>query len=462
MLMTRSPNASITLKAVAALLAGWLLVLAPVALAQQTEVVGEVSLVLGKAYKVSATGDSEALSRGQSINVGDSISTESNGHVHIRFVDQALVSVRPNSELKIERYDFDPARPELSAVKFRLEEGVTRSISGEAAKRARERFRLNTPIAAIGVRGTDFVVSADTKGTRALVYEGAIVIAPFSDACSMDTLGPCVANSLELEGSQQMLALDQAAPLPRLLPAQSIRNPNMMRQEAQALIAGNQTDNNSVNSSEPEQATDNEVVLEGISTATVTDEASIAATQALSSSFTPDVAITAQDVADRQMVWGRYAFADSVDDRITLSFAEASVGRAVTVGNFDYGLFRPEEDSQQRVNQDLTIVGFELDSAQAFYNSDTGIVAMQVDGGTLDIDFVENRFATELNLQSDPTGAVDFLASGLLFDGGYFRAKDATQSIAGAVSLDGTEAGYFFEQQLEAGNISGLTLWDSR
>ena len=33
-----------------------------------------------------------------------------------------------------------------------------RSITGQWGEAARDRFRLNTPIAAIGVRGTDFIV----------------------------------------------------------------------------------------------------------------------------------------------------------------------------------------------------------------------------------------------------------------------------------------------------------------
>jgi len=57
---------------------------------------------------------------------------------------------------------------------------------------------------------------------------------------------------------------------------------------------------------------------------------------------------------------------------------------------------------------------------------------------------------------------VDFSATGRLFDGGFFRALEATQKIAGAVSFDGSEAGYLFERQLENGLVSGLTLWDSK
>jgi hypothetical protein len=429
--------------------------------------VGEVSLVLGKAFKLSPGGNRYQLERGSTISVDDRIITESNGHAHIRFIDNAMVSVRPNSELRIERYDYYPERPEQSAVKFNLTEGVTRAISGDAARSARERFRLNTPIAAIGVRGTDFVVNADAEMTRARVTEGIIVMAPYSEACSIDALGPCMANALEIAGNDsQLAALDLNAPLPRLLPAQSIRNPNMMQEEVQSAIAGTQqSSQNGVGADgegDSEQDRRNAVLLEA-TTPTVAADAGIAAVAALApDDFTPATSFTPADVSSRQLVWGRYSFADSLaTDRIALSFAEASAGRNQTVGDLQYGLYRTE-NGPKRVEAGLGLVGFQLDSAQAVYNSDTGIVAMEVSGGSLDINFQNNSFGTELNLNHEITGPVDIIANGRIVDGGYLRAIEATQRVTGAVSLDGTEAGYMFERQLENGEVSGLTLWNSQ
>lgn len=420
--------------------------------------VGEVSLVLGKAYRIDSYGKRTRIERGSKISVLDRITTESNGHVHIRFIDAALVSVRPNSELEIVRYEYDATNPDLSAVKFNLEEGVTRSISGDAARSARDRFRLNTPIAAIGVRGTDFVVNADSDMTRALVNEGIIVMAPYSDACSFDALGPCATNALELEGSSpQLVAMDENAPLPRLLPPQNIRNPDMMQEEVQQAIANTEQ---SVES-EANQTTSNVVLLEGATNRTVTNDAENAAVAALTpADFTPSSQLTLSDVGERQLVWGRYADFGLDSEPLALAFSEASDGRAITVGNLQYGLFRAE-DGPKRVAENLGIVGFQLDSAQAVYNSDTGVVAMQVNGGSLDINFQNNQFNTALNLSHELTGTIDFSASGSVLDGGFLRAIEETQRVTGAVSLDGSEAGYLFERNLENGNVSGLTLWDA-
>ncbi|CAE7163531.1 cyaA [Symbiodinium microadriaticum] len=400
-------------------------------------------LVLGKAQLASADGSLVEIQRGTVISVHDEITTQSNGHVHIRFVDNALVSVRPNSRLEIQRYEFNQERPELSAVKFNLQEGVTRSISGDAAKAARERFRLNTPVAAIGVRGTDFIVSTDQDMTRALVKEGIIVMAPYSAACSMDALGPCLANALELAGNTpQMVALEGNAPLPRLLPAQNIRNPDMMQEELQLAIASTEQPSTrrvgADGEGESEQDRQNAVLLEG-TTPTVTADAKIAAVAALTpDDFTPASAVTLSDVRDRQLVWGRYADVALDTEPLALAFSEASAGRQITVGDLQYGLFRTE-NGPKRVASDLGLVGFQLDSAQAVYNSSTGVVAMEVSGGSLNIDFQNSAFETALNLNHDLTGPIEFSAAGRVLDGGFLRAIEATQRIAGAVSLDGKE-----------------------
>ena len=191
--------------------------------------VGEVSLVLGRAYRERGA-DRERLAAGDAVRVGDTVYTEAGGHVHVRFVDDALVSVRPSSTLEIVRYDYDASRPEHSAVKFELSEGVARAISGDAAKSARERFRMNTPIAAIGVRGTDFVVSANSGSMRALVNEGSIVVAPYSSECSSEALGPCALDAVELtQNTLQAVEVDQAARAPRLVASVSNRSAAAVR-----------------------------------------------------------------------------------------------------------------------------------------------------------------------------------------------------------------------------------------
>lgn len=453
--------------------------------------VAEVTLVLGisVAHQYNGAGEVQ-LQRGDPVYVGDRIETQSNGHVHLRFSDDALVSVRPNSRLKIQKYDFDPSKPSESTVKFELEEGVTRAISGRAAKGARERFRLNTPIAAIGVRGTDFVVSAGAEATKAKVNEGAIVMAPFSDVCSAEGIGPCASNALEIAGGTLGLAaLDQSTPLPRLIPPQSVRSPNFMQAEVQRAVASSALQSEAPAQSvsvsgasgpDNQEEVSNEVLLEGVTTVKVRADAAVAVEEVKATDFIPTDTISVGDngalvgfnytppellsqgqLSERKLVWGRYFSTPTLLDRLTLAHEEASESRSAAVGTVEFGLFRSESNGRV-VSTESGLVGFRLTSAQAVYNSETGIVAMEVNGGSLDINFQDNSFSTALILNSDPTGQVDFAATGRLFDGGFLRALEATQNVRGAISFDASEAGYHFDKELPSGTVSGLTLWDSK
>lgn len=418
--------------------------------------VGEVSLLLGRAWLQGADNSRRPVRVGSQVHASDQVITEANGHVHIRFVDHALVSVRPNSRLEITDYVFNVERPDQSVVRFRLVEGVTRSISGDAGNAARERFRLDTPIAAIGVRGTDFVVSASPRNVRALVNEGAIVVAPYSEACVAGALGPCLAGGVELAGSSMQIvevAYGQAEPVLRPRPEQELHELidselNELREGEESAIA-----KHAVSDLYQESVTMRQVALRAL--ATERDRPPLPSAKLPATELAPDT------LRQRQLVWGRYASSDQpAAAGISLEYAEARTGRQVAIGSMDlgFGLFRTEPDGA-RVDAGLGEVGFQLDAAQAFHHGAAGVETMTVRGGDLRINFDQNTFATTLNLDSSATGRFDFSSSGRIFSGGYFHNRSADKNIAGAVSIDGREAGYFFDQQLGSGLIQGITLW---
>lgn len=89
------------------------------------------------------------------IRSGDLIRTGSDGRVQLRFTDGALISIQPDSDFRVERYAFD-ARSERGF--FELARGAVRTVSGRIGKRDRDDWRLTTPTATIGIRGTEFSV----------------------------------------------------------------------------------------------------------------------------------------------------------------------------------------------------------------------------------------------------------------------------------------------------------------
>ena len=151
---------------------------------------------------------------------GASIKTGADGYIYFKTIDDGLLIVRPNSEARIVNYHVDKQNPANTRVKLELISGVARSVSGNAVKQARQNFRFNTPVAAIGVRGTDFTVFTDKDTTRVVVVDGGIVVSGFSGSCSPQGAGPCEGvAAAELFARQQgvLLQINKGQNKPQLL-----------------------------------------------------------------------------------------------------------------------------------------------------------------------------------------------------------------------------------------------------
>ncbi len=151
--------------------------------------------VSGKAQRLRQDGQGNLVAKGMELLEGDRIVTQPDSHVYVRLRDGGLLVVRPASELHVDLWRFDPAQPQDSRIKYTLDSGVARHVSGQAAKAARDKFRFNTPMAAIGVRGTDFTVLADPNVTRISVQSGGVIVNSLGNGCRVEGLGPCEGGS---------------------------------------------------------------------------------------------------------------------------------------------------------------------------------------------------------------------------------------------------------------------------
>jgi hypothetical protein len=421
--------------------------------------VGKVTLVLGQATLVSSNGVTSSLQKGSSVKPGDRIETAGGGHVHIRFVDDALVSVRPSSRLIIEEYEYNPTKVLDSQVRFKLETGVARAISGAAAESAKERFRLNTPLVAIGVRGTDFVVNSQLDQTTAHVNQGAIVMAPLGAGCQASALGPCNTSAATLVSAQMGNVLAEykdglgqpelkpyfvrstyfaAAPDPDVRSAKSPANP------AKVDVAA-KPDNSVI------QVTS--VVSGGIFTAAVEDLPHVPGP------VEPPV-LPPTPPAPPALVWGHWVKPTGSGD-FSEPFRVAALGRDVTVGNSDYVLYRaPSDTGLTAIQPSLGTVGFQLQQAHALFRPWGGVNQEATAGtGTLSINFATRQFQTQLELNHAAAGAHTLTSQGAVLSDGMFGGATATQKVIGATTLDGKNAGYMFEKNVDSGVFNGITLW---
>ena len=432
------------------------------------DAVGEVTLTVGKAMIVGADGTATAVRRGASVHAGDRVETAEGGHVHIRFVDGALVSVRPTSRLVVEDYQYNPVQIEQSLVRFRLDRGVARAISGAAAEGARERFRLNTPLVAIGVRGTDFVVRAGEGQTQAYVNQGAIAMAPFGEGCQPQGIDPCgsVTAKLLTAGMGDMLlefrdnfAQPQIKPINSLLP--SIK-PTAVADARPSAGDGLAARDLAAHNGMGEEAVVAVMVRGAVSGAGERDVAVGPVPVQPSEPVVPvqpsEPVVPVQPPAPPQLAWGRWSAAVRVSD-ISVTRDQARLGRVVTVGNNDYALYRAE-NGPAFLAQSLGSASFVLQQSQAqFTSAGAQVQPAQVLGGSLTLDFAARQFSTALNLTSAATGPASLQAAGFLREDGLFNSRSSTQAVAGAVALDARTAGYLFEKAAAGGMLSGITLW---
>lgn len=442
--------------------------------------IGTVTLVLGQATVVSADGAQHAIRRGLAVKPGDRVETAQGGHVHIRFVDEALVSVRPSSRLVIEEYQYNPAQVADSQVRFRLETGVARAISGAAAEGAKERFRLNTPLVAIGVRGTDFVVKSMAEQTTAHVNQGAIVMAPLGAGCQANTLGPCNTQAATLVSAQMgdVLAqyrsgLDQPEIKPQMLarptylaaaPAPTVDN---LSSPAHSQTAKLETA--SVGPKPDESVVQVSAAIRNGLVATMVDsraEPPAPAPQEPAPSVPLPPApveppISVQPPQPPALAWGHWAQPAGSKD-FSEPFRVAAIGREVTVGNSSHVLYRslPAEGAASTISPSLGQVGFQLQQASAQFRPWGGAnLEATAQSGNLSIDFAARTYQTSLQLSNTVAGNHTLASSGVVLADGIFGGAAGGQSVIGAATLDGKGAGYFFDKTVESGTFSGITLW---
>ncbi len=89
---------------------------------------------------------------------GDTLITGSAGIAQVRMRDGALLSLRKGTEFRIEEFRFEEAQAEQDAGRgfFALLRGGFRTITGLLGRRNRQNYRVSTPVATIGIRGTHY------------------------------------------------------------------------------------------------------------------------------------------------------------------------------------------------------------------------------------------------------------------------------------------------------------------
>ncbi len=121
--------------------------------------IGQVKVVKGQ-VTIERQGTTMPATVGARLQVADTVRTGADGSVGITMDDDSLLSAGPNSTLSLDRYAFDSTTNQ-GRLDTSLNKGTLSVISGRIAKQSPDAMTVRTPNAILGVRGTEFVVSAE-------------------------------------------------------------------------------------------------------------------------------------------------------------------------------------------------------------------------------------------------------------------------------------------------------------
>lgn len=386
------------------------------------------------------------------VNEGTEIRTGADGFVYLKTIDNGFLIVRPNSTIRIVAYQVDKLKPENTRIKLELLKGVARSISGDAVKLSRQNFRFNTPVAAIGVRGTDFTVFTDQAVSRVSVLSGGIVVSGFGGSCSPTGTGPCEgASSVELFAAQQgkLLQINKDQIKPSLFNSGSA---------APDVVSPPRNDEPTSLTTSPVAAV-NPVVLPNN-----------AVTDPLKNTTLPEYIQTSQNAQaaakalENSISWGRWTnlmgLAPTLDSKL-----QAAAQAKLIAANPYFAIYQSKTSEWQ-----VPVVGgmgFALKGGEAYVIDDklNTISSAGMENGKLQIDFATATFSTGFDLvtQSEriamyAQGSVS--PDGKLFGNSQFSAP-TNMSVNGVMTAEkGGSAAYLFQRRLDNDRQTyGATYW---
>lgn len=128
---------------------------------KESKVIGRIALLRGKGSAVGSDDKTRPLSTGAAVYEQDQLQTGIKSIAVIAFNDKSRVTMSPGSAFKIEEHRYKPEVPDENNAFFRFLRGGLRFVTGAIGKLNRSSYRVATPTATIGIRGTGFDLACE-------------------------------------------------------------------------------------------------------------------------------------------------------------------------------------------------------------------------------------------------------------------------------------------------------------
>jgi hypothetical protein len=414
--------------------------MAKAAEAANLTVAGHVAFVNGQVVLAQQGKPNRSVQTGDPVYVGDHIQSLANSQLHLRMVDNAFLALRPSSQLVISAYQYDKDQPQASKIRIDLEQGTSRAVSGKGGQAAKNQYRFNTPLAAIGLRGTDYTVLADAEKTRVSVAQGGVIVSPLGPDCLMSQLGPCAsALSQELTALTPNLFIEITAnQAPKLLQ----KHTESSTKQAGVSMASNAP----AKLDTLQQSIEQKNVAEQVNN--VESATNVANQTARYESIAK---------------WGRWtALVQQLpqgSESINKAFAQIP-NLEIVNSNDVFALAYPGQTPIRLPDQGRA--QFSLVAAEAYVKDKEVLTRAGVKSGQLEIDFAQNLFNTQLAVAVNSATIDTVKSQGTVDRFGRMTSNSALSNanVSGIVLNKGLEATYLFDKSLATGGVlSGVAQW---
>ncbi len=127
-------------------------------------------------------GASAPLVTGESVFLNEAVKTGSDSLAKLVFLDSTNLAVGPTSRVVLDRFVYE-GQLGAQQVSVNLAKGIFRFTTGGLDKKA---YTINTPTAAIGVRGTVLDIDVRNVQTRVTLVEGQAIVCPRRSGISLE------------------------------------------------------------------------------------------------------------------------------------------------------------------------------------------------------------------------------------------------------------------------------------
>ncbi len=117
--------------------------------------VGAVTESSGNVVAVDKRKITRQLSKGKPVYLGDKVITGEKGSVRLKMIDDAVLDLRCFSIMVIEAYALNTTNRRSI---LNLLQGSLKKVTGKIGKMTKDVYELRTPVASVGVRGTEYAL----------------------------------------------------------------------------------------------------------------------------------------------------------------------------------------------------------------------------------------------------------------------------------------------------------------